>query len=187
MLLGNAGIVTAISSLILTFIKLGSDGSTAVRIVVLVSGLVALWVVASSGWVDERLSNLIRWALSRYTKLDVRDYASLLRLTGEYRVYEMQIEEDDWCANRTLGELKLRNEGIVVLGVTRGDGRYIGAPDGSTEVLPDDVLILYGRSPALEKLDTRRKGLTGDREHEEETTRQRAQVAQEKEGDRASK
>jgi hypothetical protein len=77
MLLGNAGIVTAVSSLILTFLG-GRSASSMSRVVVLVSGLVLLWGVASSQWVDRRLSRLIEGALRRYTALEVRDYASLI-------------------------------------------------------------------------------------------------------------
>jgi hypothetical protein len=166
MLLGNAGIVTAMTSLILGFISAQSAGSITLRIVILLSGLVLLWTVASSQWLDQRLSKIISRALKSYTRLDVQDYASLLHLAGEYEVTELQVEPEDWLANETLQDLKLRDEGVLVLGITREDDSYIGAPKGPTKILPGDILILYGRSTALESLDQRRSGWRGDREHE---------------------
>jgi hypothetical protein len=35
----------------------------------------------------------------------------------------------------------LRKEGLIVLGISRPDGNYLGAPDGETTVNGDDVLL----------------------------------------------
>ena len=71
MLLGNAGIITAISSLILTFINLGTSDSITIKLALLVSGLALLWVVGISRRIDRHLSTVISWALDRYTRLEV--------------------------------------------------------------------------------------------------------------------
>jgi hypothetical protein len=55
------------------------------------SGRMAL--LASSKWVDRQLSRMVDTLLKRYTKLDVRDYASLLHLTGEYRLAELRVKK----------------------------------------------------------------------------------------------
>jgi hypothetical protein len=173
MLLGNAGIITAISSLILTFINLGATGSIGIKLALLASGLVMLWVVGTSRWVDRHLSTIISWALNRYTQLEVHDFASLLDLAGDYRVTEHLVKEKSWVAHERLSELKLRDEGISILGVTHEGGKYIGVPKGHTKIIPGDILILYGRSSALENLDRRLKGNLGNREHEVACTEQR--------------
>ncbi len=59
-----------------------------------------------------------------------------------------------------------------MLGILRKEGGYIGAPNGRTEMHSGDPLILYGRSPALDRLDERRKGVEGDMEHEEASREQ---------------
>ncbi len=121
--------------------------------------------MARSAWVDRRVSRLIDAALRRFTDLDVRDYASLLHLSDEYGVIELVVERDDWLTGRTLEELERWEEGLLVLGVYRSDGAYVGAPRGATTVHPDDMLILYGRSSRLDELDRRSSGLGGDRAH----------------------
>ncbi len=166
MLLGNAGIVTAMSSLILTFVHEGGETPLVVKVVLLLSGLACLWTLSMSQFVDRHLSRLIDWALKRYTNLDVKDYASLMHLVGEYRVVEMVVQDKDWVANKTLADTELRDEGIVVLGIKRPDETYLGAPKGEAEIVPGDTLILYGRVSILEKLDQRRKSPEGDREHQ---------------------
>jgi len=77
----------------------------------------------------------------------------------------MKVKEGDWLADRSLKELKLRDEGVMVLGITRENGHYIGAPKGPSKIKPDDTLILDGRASAFDELDERKKGLAGDREH----------------------
>jgi len=166
MLLGNAGIVTAVSSLILTFVSLdGRPTDTTLKIVLLISGLAALWTLSASRWIDRRLSKVIAWALGRYTDLDVRDYDSLLQLDGDFRVTELYVRPEDWLANRTLADSELRSEGVNVLGVERAGGEYEGNPTARTRIHPGDNVILYGRTASLERLDKRRRGARGDRDH----------------------
>ena len=165
MLLGNAGLVTAVSSLILTFVGNGESGTLFWKIFFLIAGLLFLWVLGTSKFVDRHLSNAIDTLLKKYTKLDVRDYASLMRLAGEYQLIELGVEKGDWLEGKTLKEARLREEGAVVLGVNRKN-EYFGAPRGSTQIKPGDVLIIYGKSRRLQELDSRKKGGGGDKAHE---------------------
>lgn len=185
MLLGNAGIVTVVASLILTFVNSSESSSLTAKFVFLVAGLVVLWTVASSRWVDRRLSRLIDRALKRYGHLDVKDYASLMHLAGDYRLVELEVEPGDWLANKRLADTKLRDEGIIVLGIQRPGGAYLGAPKGRREIEPRDHLILYGRVAALEELDRRRRDWRGDREHQQAVAEQKKIEAEEERQDQA--
>ncbi|MFP4622747.1 MAG: TrkA C-terminal domain-containing protein [Gemmatimonadota bacterium] len=175
MLLGNVGIVTAISSLILGFVGAGDGGSGGrTRLLILMGGVAALIVFASSQWVDRWLSAAISRALDHWTRLEVRDYEELLHLSGDYRVRELRVDEEDWMAGCTLGELRLRSEGVNVLGLEKRDGDYVGVPRGETRLEPGDTALVYGRAGAIENLDERRRGAEGDREHREAVADQEA-------------
>lgn len=183
MLLGNAGVVTAVSSLILSFVDLNSGRALVWRIVLLVAGIVLLWSLAASRWVDRHLSNLVSTGLKRYTKLGVQDFAKLLHLAGDYQVTELQVASGDWMAGKTLAQLGLRKEGIMVLGITRMDGRFIGAPDGATSINVNDDLILYGRVAAMQDLDERKTGFRGFVAHQQQIADQEKVVREEKQQD----
>ncbi len=103
--------------------------------------------------------------LGKYTDIEVRDYAGLLHLTGNYVVGELTVQDDDWLANRKLMEMRLSEEGILVLGIERSDGTNIGAPRGHNELSSSDTLLLYGQAASLESLDNRRTGSEGNWEH----------------------
>jgi hypothetical protein len=162
MLLGNAGIVGAASTAILGF-QGRAFGHAGWRVAELGVGLLALVFVSRSRWVDRKLTEVTSRVLRRHTDLPVRDLAGLLELSGDYAVQELAVAPGDWIAERTLADLGLRDEGVVVLGVTRSGGRYLGAPTGSTVLRAGDNLILYGRAPRLRELDDRKSGSAGER------------------------
>ncbi len=165
MLLGNVGIVTFITSSILGFVR--ETEQTNVKVLMLVAGLLAIWAAARSKWVDRWISTVISRMLRRYTRLEVRDYSSLLHLAHDYRVTELAVQTGDWIANRSLKELRLRDEGILILGIQRSTGDYVGAPRGATQIHADDTIIVYGKVDLLNALDKREKGFMGDLEHEQ--------------------
>jgi hypothetical protein len=161
-LLGNAGVISILGSLVISF---GGERDTLAHVAVLLAGLVVLAVLASSRPVDRVLTRVIRRVLTRWTDLEVRDYAAVLELEGGYTVAEMLVEPQDWIAGRRLGAVTLRDEGVVVLGVHRGGGAYVGAPDGDTLIASGDVLTLYGREDRVAELDRRARGTAGEAAH----------------------
>jgi hypothetical protein len=172
MLIGSAGVITAATTLIVSFAGADREGALW-RILLLVGGLAALLALARSAAFDRLLQRLISRALARYTDLDVRDYAALLRISGDYTVTELYVEESDWIANRRLDELDLPHEGIQVLGIVGPDGDYRGTPAGRTTIRPADTLILYGRVDAVAEIDRRAAGPAGDVEHLDAVEEQR--------------
>ncbi len=177
MLLGNAGIITAMSSLILSLVGAqqteGVLGSLWFRVTALVTGLVLLWAVAHSRLVDRHLSRIIAWALGQWTMLEARDYASLLHLSGDYAVIELQVKPHDWLAGRELHALRLNDEGVLVLGIEKGGGGFAGAPRGHTTLDAGDTAILYGPRATLQNLDERRAGSVGNWDHHRAVDQQR--------------
>ena len=65
---------------------------------------------------------------------------------------EVVLERDHPLVGQTLADIKLTEQGIVVLGITRNDGIYVGVPRSETVCRPLDVLLVYGREPDLQPL-----------------------------------
>lgn len=151
--LGSLGVITAISSLVLSFA--GPEQQTPERLVVLILGVLGLVVLARSRAFNRLLTPLIQRALQRYTTLDLNDYANLLHLRENYRVVEVDAEPDSWLTRAPLGELALGQEGVLVLGIVRKSGEYIGAPRPDQQVQPGDKVIVYGRAARVRELRLR--------------------------------
>ena len=158
-------IITGVSSLVLSFIGVGSSREGILRGLLIIVGLVAIGVAASSGWVDQHISRVIVWALRRWTTLDVRDYVNLLGLTNGYAVLEIVVDPDNWMAHRQLDDMNLPDEGVTVLAIQRADGDFVGAPRRAMVIRPQDKVILYGLADTLAEISQRQSGAGGDQAH----------------------
>jgi MFS family permease len=162
MLAGNVGLVTAVAGLLGGFLNTPDAGRGVLRGLLLVGGLAVVYVLSKSDRADRALTRIVgRW-LQRYTDLDVRDYAALLHVSGEYAVKELNVRPGSWLTERPIGELHLRDEGVLVLGIVRSDGTYEGAPRKETCIRPGDTAILYGRSGTVADIARRRTTLPDD-------------------------
>lgn len=186
MLVGNAGIVTVMSSLILTFVLPDTLANRLYGLLIVVLGMGLIWWAIKSKWIDRRLSKIINRMLQRYTDLEIKDFAAILHLKDDFKISEKRIAPDDWMANRTLLQLNLREEGITVLGIDRKNHDYFGSPTGEFKILPDDVVTIYGKAEGIESVYNRKKNYKAEQEHNEhvkqETTRQQMEAQRQKEG-----
>lgn len=167
MLIGNAGIVTVMSSLILTFVLPNTLSSKLYGLLIVVIGMSFLWWAIKSRWVDRGLSKIINRMLKKYVHMDVLDYAEVLHLKDDYRISEKKIGADDWMANKTLRELNLRHEGITVLGIDRVGSDYIGSPTGGFDILPMDVVTVYGKAEVIQNIYARKDNYKASVSHKE--------------------
>lgn len=186
MLLGNVGMATALAGILGGFLRTNDFMDGLLKVLLLVGGLALVYAASLSSRVDRILSRAMGRFLARFTDLDVRDYASLLHVAGEYQVKEMLAKPDSWLVERSLGELRLRDEGIIVLGVVRRDGSYVGIPSKDTCIAPGETMILYGRNTAFLRLAGRDPTPSGERAHSEAMLEQR-QVVRQEEGETAGR
>ncbi len=100
---------------------------------------------------------------------------------------ELHVEEDEWLVGKTLRDCNLRDEGMLVLGIRRDDGSYVGTPRGDTEVYAGDTLIVYGRAEAMKELGQRQAGGAGDVAHERAVDEQASHMAEQDRQERAQK
>lgn len=202
MLLGNVGIVTTFGTLMAGLLAGGGteqvieavpDPDTGrdslrilevqtgyplwARLALLAGGVAMLWAVAASKVVERYVNRWTFKLLRRYTNLEVRDYANLMHLGGEYGINELRIKQGDWLADKPLKELRLTSEGMVALGISRADGSYVGAPHADTVPHVGDTMIVYGRTDRLAELDTRRADPRGVLRHVEAIADQKVRDA----------
>ncbi|MEW4486832.1 TrkA C-terminal domain-containing protein [Thalassoglobus sp. JC818] len=172
MLLGNLGIGAVVATLMVSFLQTSESQYWWLRLIFLAAGLITLWLIARNRYIERHLNRLISKILRRWGDLPRRNYAAILQLEGGFAVSELLVNSKDWVAGKKLAELRLPNEGVLVLGIRRGkDGKFVGTPNGATEVHANDTLILYGRVESVSDLDQRTLGRRGDEAHREAVLR----------------
>ncbi len=165
MTLGNIGMATVIATLTATLLSESTGERWGLSFGVLALGVLVLWLLATNNWIERQLNRPIAYALRKFSKLEVRDYVSLLELSSGFSVSELLVERGDWVAGKTLVELGLAREGVLVLGIRR-NGKYLGAPSSSNRIEASDTLVIYGPLERLEELDSRCFGTEGDEAHQ---------------------
>ncbi len=163
--LGGIGFLTTIASLLLTFVNTASDQERIIRLVILGVLLVILGLLSQSVWLDNFLKKIITYFLQRWSGWQIYDYAGMLNLTRGYLVDSVPVKQNSWVAGKTLAQAQLQQEGVLVLGIYRADGSYLGAPKGRTVINAEDTLIAYGKSEVLQEIEDRIVGNLGDVEH----------------------
>ncbi len=175
--LGSVGIVSVIVSLMLSFTGIEKQVEGFHRVLYLIVGVVGLWLVARSKWVNSQLTKVIKFFLKRnWRSIEIRDYYDLLHLSEGYGISELTVEEQDWTAGQTLADLGLSSEGFNVLGIRREDGSYIATPRGTTRIMEGDIVLLYGKRDRMDEFESRLKGPEGDQRHHEAVKRHREQL-----------
>lgn len=178
MIMRSAGLMTIIISLILSFVGNSGDVSKMMRLLWLIVGVGLMWFLVNLAAFNKYFTRIMSKALKKWTDLDVKDYASLLNLAGDYTVMELQVKKNDWLESKKLRDCNLRQEGVTVLGINRSDGSYVGVPKPDTEFYEGDVLILYGRGDSIRNIDKREAGARGDMEHETARGTQQSYLAE---------
>ena len=96
MILGNAGIVTRVAALILSYVDFeASRESLAEEAIWLGVTVFALWVVAFSKWTDRQMRRIIPCNLQHMTRLQTNQMESLLMLPDGYQIAAMKITAGD--------------------------------------------------------------------------------------------
>ncbi|MCF8228602.1 MAG: TrkA C-terminal domain-containing protein [Bacteroidales bacterium] len=158
MLLGNAGIVTVIASLLLTFVNQDEKSLPAFYNIIIIAGsIILLAIITSSHAIDKWLDKMINLSLGKITNLHIRDYAALHKLSYDFQIAELHVRKDDWIEGRKIKECNLDQCEVKLLGIEKPRWEYIGFPKDDYTIQENDLVILYGREPAIKKLDSKKK------------------------------
>jgi hypothetical protein len=153
MLLGAIGITSLIGSAVVTFAR--TEDNLLLPILALIAGLFLLWALTTWRPVDRFLIGLFERLLRRWTTLDTQDYHALLRLSTDYTIRQYNVQPEQRLVGRSIAELLPEANRIVLLGIERADGTYLGAPSLETTIEAGDTLTVYGRDETLEAIAQR--------------------------------
>lgn len=165
MLMGNVGIATVVGTTVLSLISTAKADKWWWYALVLVGGITGLAVISMNRKVEFQMNRLITWGLRRWAKLEVTDYVAVLQLENGYAVSELKIKKEDWLAGKSLIDAALPQEGVLVLGIRRPGGAYIGTPRAHDIIGAEDTLIIYAATHRLAELDQRTAGSSGELAH----------------------
>jgi TrkA family protein len=136
------------------------------KLLVTVTGVIAIIALFGGKVLDPLIERSVMRTLGKRFGSLVHDYAELLRVDKGYSISNVQVHEEGWMDGRSLRELRLTDEGVIVLNVTRASGVTLATPGPDTVLSEGDHLLCYGLEEDLLELGKRRAGHEGDASHE---------------------
>lgn len=167
LLMGNAGLVTAISSLIISFSGAPSPQGQMRNVYLLFTGIFLLYLSTRSKRLDRLMDKVIIKLLVKYTDIRPKSFARMMSIMDDFEVAEVEVAGNSWLKESTLADLKLTEEGLLVLGVIQKGEHYNGVPRGGYRLQPEDRLVMYGQAEKIAGLSQRRDKLQGRMEHQQ--------------------
>lgn len=174
---GYSGITVSVSTIVS---GVGSSDGHLLRflglMLVTAGVLLSVWQITS---VRELADRLLTVVVARIPHLEVIDFEELLEFDKGYTVAQLHVDRNRWMTGRTLRDLRLADEGVLVLSVTRASGATIGTPEADTTLEVGDRILTYGHQDGLERLRSRRADSRGEVERQESVLVQRERMAAE--------
>lgn len=149
MVLGNAGLVATVGTFAGSILQ-PHPARFFLNVAAILLGIgVLLWLARhprltaglrrkARGWLDRK------YGISEYSPED------LLHLTQGFRLARLEVASDSPAANRSLRQLRLKENTVQILAIER-QGGFVPAPQGAERLLPGDRIVVFGRGESIER------------------------------------
>ncbi len=151
MVLGNAGLVSIIATLIGSFAKLTRLSEVPINLILLALGIYLIYWLASRQGLMRRWGKWIEKRIAKSKVLEENKIEEILHLAEGYGIAELRIKENSPIANQSLADSALSQRDILVLAIERGGG-IIPTPKGSDDIQIADDLICYGKLANIRRM-----------------------------------
>jgi len=165
MMIGYFGLGSGLVSVI-TVVTQSTEGELGRKLLVAITGITAIMALFGGKVFDPIIQRGVMKALGKNYGSLIHDYAELLRVDKGYSISNVQVNAGSWMDGRSLRELRLTDEGVLVLNVTRAGGVTLATPGPDTVLSEGDYLLCYGLEEDLLELAKRQAGHEGDASHE---------------------
>ncbi len=153
-LAGNVGLTSVLATVVVTFVQIDSMGAMLATAAWIVGGLALFLGLVNLSFVKRLLDWGIRFTLRRAGVVRALDYDLLLRVEAGYCISEVEVLESCLLANHRLKESRPADRGIIVLGINRPGGEFIGAPGPEDLIATGDIITVYGHDDAIKEIIT---------------------------------
>lgn len=150
MVLGNAGLITVITTLVVSFDRTNMLPLLANVGIVLVLVFILFKALSHKG-ITKFLNDKIESRLEKRAPFQKRPVEEIMRIAKNYGIAEVSIKANCQDLGKTLSESSFRENDILILAIER-EGAVIPTPKAIDRILLDDTLICYGKLPNIEKI-----------------------------------
>lgn len=148
---GNIGLTSALAAIVVSLMSMDGDSTeTAVKIVATALGMILVAVAMNLKIVKKYLDKLMRISLLKAGVARAQDYNLLLNVDQGYCISETILEESHSFVGKALWETRPADYGVIILGIEKDGGEYLGAPNKDTVLCAGDMALIYGHADNIE-------------------------------------
>lgn len=157
MILGNAGLISVISTLMLSFIKADMNLTPIlINIGMILLSILLIIRISMNQNIIRKLTKKIQDKLIKSSTFTKRPVEEVLRLAAGYGVAEVTLGGSSEEIGKTLFDSSFRQQDILIMAIERGS-TVIPAPNAQDKLLLDDTLICYGKLDNINKISASAK------------------------------
>lgn len=143
MILGNAGIVSVIATLVLSLKETGVFRPS-LNLVIIIVSIIVLYRIASQREFAQKLTKRIRELLKEKLHFEKVYVEELLQQADGYGIVKILIAKKSKVTGSILSKSGFTERDLIVLSIER-DKEVIHVPDAQTTIRAGDRLICYGK------------------------------------------
>ena len=150
MILGNAGLITVITTVVISFARTNVT-SAIINVGIVLLVILILFKILTHKGVTKFLNDKIEARLEKRPLFQKRPVEEILHIAKSYGIAEVSVKENCRDLGKNLSESSLRENDILVLAIER-ENAVIPTPKATDRILLGDTLICYGKLSNIEKI-----------------------------------
>jgi hypothetical protein len=149
-ILGNAGLVTIMATLVASFTQVTGYGWFFARLGIIIIGILILYRIVIGSRFGNRLLQWGRKPLMNRILREAPEVEEVFQFGRGWGVSLIMVKPDSSSIGRTLADIEAE-EDIEILALDRAD-TFLHRPDKEEKLLKGDRLLVYGNSESTKKL-----------------------------------
>jgi K+/H+ antiporter YhaU regulatory subunit KhtT len=143
MILGNAGLISIITTLVLSLKGRGVTPAL-INIVIILIAILAIITIFSNKNIRVKFTKSLQENLAKTQTFTKRPVMEVLRLAAGYGIAEITLNENCEDVEKTISKSSFREQDILILAIERGR-RVIPTPHATETLALNDTIICYGK------------------------------------------
>ena len=149
-ILGNAGLVAIVASLVASFTQVTGYSWFFIRIAIMIAGIYVLYRVVIRSGLGNSLLDRLRKPLLKRIAMEAPPFEEILHIGGEWGINLATIGKDSRYIGASVADITAAAD-VEVLGIDRVDV-FISRPEGDVRIEGMDRLLVFGTSQSMKKL-----------------------------------
>jgi hypothetical protein len=149
-ILGNAGLVTVIATLVASFSQVDGYGWFFIRLAIAIGGIVALYQLVIRSSIGQRIIDRLQRPIVRRILRTSPVTEEIFHVERDWGISLVAMREDSKSIGLSLADVATEGD-IEILGINRG-GTYLTRPDKEEKIAVGDRLLVYANRRAVKRI-----------------------------------